>query len=140
MKIIRITLLTLVTGALGFLIGYIIFGRYGDEMVPLGQIFLGDKVEDGVLNSVLFLKPKIVGTALFFAFAGCVIAVLMEGRGGSRTKAVNTLRNDPGFYECKWCGFKSKQKQSFCEACEHDENGLTKEDYRQKAFQKRKGA
>lgn len=139
MRFLRISLLTLASGALGFIGGYMIFGRYGDEMIPLEKIFMGDAVHDGVLNSVLFLKPKIVGTSLFMAFAGCVIAVLLDVRGGEKPKAANKLRSDPGFFECKWCGYKSKTRNSFCEACDHDENGLTREDYRQKAYQKRKG-
>ncbi len=141
MKFLRISLLTLVSGLLGFVAGYMIFAKYGDEYVPLQQIFMGDQVQDGILNSVLFLKPKIVGTSLFLAFAGCVIAVLMEVRGkGDGKKAVNTLKAGTGFYECKWCSFKSKTRESFCEACGHDENGLTKDDYRQRAFEKRKGS
>ena len=75
MKFLKIALLTLVSAFLGFVGGYMIFARYGDEYIPLGQIFMGDQVQDGILNSVLFLKPKIVGTSLFLAFAGCVIAV-----------------------------------------------------------------
>ncbi|MCC7302755.1 MAG: hypothetical protein IT233_08935 [Bacteroidia bacterium] len=139
MKVLRISLLTLVSGTLGFVGGYMLFGRYGDDMIPLEQIFFGDQVHDGILNSVLFLKPKIVGTALFMAFAGCVIAILLEVRGTPQAKGGNRLKNDTGFYECRWCGFKSRQRASFCEACGHDENGLTRDDYRQKAFQKRKG-
>ncbi len=138
-----ILLLTLVSGALGFVAGYILFARYGDDYIPLSDIFMGDEVRDGVLNSVLFLKPKILGSAGFMAFAGCVIAVLLEvtgnrkqGTGSSRRTEQSSL-SGKGFYECKWCGFKSPAKQHFCEACGNDENGMLKEDYRMKAVNKK---
>jgi hypothetical protein len=123
-----ITLLTVASGFLGFLMGYVLFARYGDEYIPLGLIFLGDPVHDGVLNSVLFLKPKILATAGFFAFFGCVIAVLVTLRGRKIQEA--------GFYTCSWCGFQSRQIQDFCDACERDQKGMTRDDYKKKAWDK----
>jgi hypothetical protein len=128
LKILKIILLTVIAGFAGFVIGYILFGKYDGQLIPLKSIFDGTAVEDGFLNSVLFMKAKIVGCALFLAFAGTVIAVLIEIRGGSKESA--------DFYQCKCCGFKVKEKDYFCIACDRDENGFTKEDYKRRAAEK----
>lgn len=33
-------------------------------------------------------------------------------------------------YKCKHCGFKSKLQSHFCPACDKDDQGKTKEDYK----------
>lgn len=128
LKTLKIILLTLISGFAGFVIGYILFAKYDGQLIPLKSIFDGTAVEDGFLNSVLFIKAKLIGSAAFMAFAGAVIAILLEVRGGAKESA--------DFYQCKWCGFKVKEKDYFCIACGRDDEGLTKEDYKRRAEEK----
>jgi len=130
MKFLRIVLFTLVFAFAGFVLGYVVFAQYGGEFIPLKAIFWGTRMSDIIVEATLMLKTKIFAATGVFGFVGLIVVVLLE-RGGGKTKKVVT-----GFYECKHCGFKAKEKTSFCEACERDENGFTKDDYKKKAQEK----
>lgn len=133
MRFIRIFFFTLIWAFLGFIVGYILFARWGNEFIPLKNIFSSNRVEDAVLNGWLNVKLKVCGTAGGFAFAGFIAILFIEFRGGSKKSA---SAQGTGFYECKYCGFKSKEQTAFCEACERDDSGLTKEDYKKRAEEK----
>ncbi|MEW6469454.1 MAG: hypothetical protein AB1458_11035 [Bacteroidota bacterium] len=132
MKFFRIALFTLIFAFAGFVLGYIVFAQYGGVFIPLEAIFWGTRISDMAVEASLMLKTKIVGSSVVFAAIGLIVVVLLE-RGGGRTKKSGT-----GFFECKYCGFKAKVRTAFCEACERDENGLTKEDYKRRAEEKLK--
>ena len=131
MRYLRIFFFTLVWGFLGFIIGYLLFGRWSNEFVPVKSIFLSSRIEDAMLNGLLRMKFNICATTLAFAFTGTIIILFIEFRGGTNSGAPKV-----GFYECKTCGFKSQEKTSFCVACERDEAGFTKEEYKKKAEEK----
>jgi hypothetical protein len=131
MKFLRIFFFTLIWAFLGFIVGYLLFARWGNEFIPIKSIFMSDRLEDAVLNGWMNVRMKVCGTAGAFAFAGLIVILFVEFRGGSRP--VTAPKEKTGFYECKYCGFKAPVKTAFCEACERDENGLTKEDYKRKA-------
>ena len=130
MKFLRIILFTLVFAFAGFVLGYVVFAQYGGEFIPLKAIFYGTRISDMAVEVSLMLKTKIITATCVFGFMGLIVVVLLE-RGGGKTKKAGA-----GFYECKNCGFKAKEKTSFCEACERDENGFTKEDYKKRAEEK----
>lgn len=130
MKLFRILLLTLVSGFCGFVIGYILFAKYGEGFIPIRSIFMGTVIEDGVYNSVLNIKLKIVSTAAVCAFAGLIVALLLE-----RKPAVH-LPLPPAEHTCKFCGFVTHQKHYFCVACGFDEKGVDKTYYRKLAERK----
>lgn len=123
MKFLKIAFFTIVSGLLGFIVGYILFSKYGNEFIPLENIFKSTLLEDAVLNGFLNLKFKILGTAAWFALAGLIVSLLLVVKGSSRS-------SNKGFFQCKFCDFKYHQSYYFCPACEHDEHGKTKEDYK----------
>ena len=131
MKFLRIVLFTLTFAFAGFVLGYVVFAQYGGEFIPLKAIFRGTKISEMAVEIELMLRTKIISSACAFGFVGLIVVILLE-RGGKTKKIV------AGFYECKHCGFKAKEKTSFCEACERDENGLTKDDYKRRAEERAK--
>jgi hypothetical protein len=132
MKYLRIFFFTLVWGFLGFIIGYLLFARWSNEFVPVKSIFFSSRIEDAMLNGLLRIRFNVCVFSALFALAGLVIILFIEFRG--ETRSVPKV----GFYECKTCGFKSQEKTAFCVACERDDAGFTKADYKLKAEQKTK--
>jgi hypothetical protein len=128
MKFIKITFFTLISALLGFVVGYILFARYGDEYIPLKSIFAGTLLEDAILNGILNLKLKLSGTAGAFGFAGLIVAILLE----QKSKSVS----NSGFYQCPHCDFKYHEPFYFCPACEYDITGHSRNDYHRKASEK----
>ena len=131
MRFIRIFFFTLIWAFLGFIIGYIVFARWGDAFIPLKSIFMSNRIEDAAINGVLRVRMNVCAVTGAFALAGLITILFIEFRGGKKITEEKT-----GFYECKYCGFKSTVKNSFCEACGRDDNGLTKEDYKKRAEEK----
>ena len=130
MKFLRIFFFTLVWAFLGFIVGYLLFARWGNEFIPIKSIFMSNKVEDAVIEGWMRIRLKICGTSAAFGFAGLLAILFIEFRG-------RVMRAEqPDFYECKHCGFKSEEKTPFCIACDRDANGLTKEDYKKRAAEK----
>lgn len=129
MKLFRILLLTVVSGFCGFIVGYILFAKYGAGFIPVRAIFMGTVVEDGIYNSVLNIKLKIVATAGACAFAGLVVALLLERKPAP-------LANQPKEFTCKFCGFVTHQKHYFCVACGFDDKGVDQAYYRKLAERK----
>jgi ribosomal protein L37E len=130
MKLFRILLLTLVSGFCGFVVGYILFAKYGAGFIPIRSIFMGTVLEDGIYNSVLNLKIKIVSAAAVCAFAGLIVALLLE------RKPLAKPAPSPSEYICKFCGFVTHQKHYFCVACGFDDKGVDKDYYRKLAERK----
>jgi hypothetical protein len=133
MRFLRIFFFTLIWSFLGFIVGYLLFARWGNEFIPIKSIFMSDRLEDAVLNGWMNIRMKVSATSGAFGLAGLLVILFIEFKGGT---AAPGKKEKVGFYECKYCGFKAPEKTSFCEACERDETGLTKEDYKRRAEEK----